>query len=46
MSDLNRGIMKFDGADRPSTVAVSAVIILGSIAALVIWAVKSAYVFG
>lgn len=46
MSDLNRGIMKFDGADRPATVLVSATVILGSIAALVIWALKSAYVFG
>jgi hypothetical protein len=46
MSDLNRGIMKFDGADRPVTVAVSAIVILGSIAVLVIWALKSAYVFG
>jgi hypothetical protein len=45
MSDLNRGIMKFDGADRPATVILSAVVILGSIAALVIWALKSAYVF-
>ncbi|WP_373480173.1 hypothetical protein [Geminocystis sp.] len=44
MSDLNRGIMKFDGADKPIIVAISAVIILGSIAGLIIWALKSAYV--
>ena len=43
MSDLNRGIMKFEGADKPSVVAISAVIILGSIAALIIWALKVAY---
>jgi len=44
MSDLNRGIMKFDGADKPVIIAISAVIILGSIAGLIIWALKSAYV--
>lgn len=44
MSDLNRGIMKFDGADKPALVAISAVLILGSIIALIIWALKSAYV--
>ena len=43
MSDLNRGIMKFKGADKPVVVAVSAVIILSSIAALIIWALQSAY---
>ncbi|HIK37872.1 MAG: hypothetical protein NZ901_02160 [Geminocystis sp.] len=43
MSDLNRGIMKFDGADKPLVVAVSAVLILGSIAALIIWALNVAY---
>ena len=44
MSDLNRGIMKFDGADKPVVVAVSAVVIFGSIIALISWALKSAYV--
>jgi hypothetical protein len=43
MSDLNRGIMKFDGADSPAAIAVSAVVILGGIAALVLWALNSAY---
>lgn len=43
MSDLNRGIMKFDGADKPVLVAVSAVVIFGGIAALIIWALSSAY---
>ena len=46
MTDLNRGIMKFDGADKPIIVAISAFLVLGSIAALVIWALRSAYVVG
>jgi hypothetical protein len=44
MSDLNRGIMKFEGADRPSAIAISAVIVLGSIGLLIIWALNAAYV--
>lgn len=44
MSDLNRGIMKFDGADKPAVVAVSAILVLGSIVALIIWALSTAYV--
>ncbi len=43
MSDLNRGIMKFDGADKPKIVAISAILVLGAIAVLVVWALKSAY---
>ena len=46
MSDLNRGIMKFDGADKPAVVAVTAIMVLGSIAALIIWALRVAYVVG
>lgn len=46
MSDLNRGIMKFDGADKPVVVAVSAVVVLGAIAALLWWALGSAYAVG
>jgi hypothetical protein len=45
MSDLNRGIMKFDGADSPAGIALSAVVILGAIGLLVLWAVRSAYLF-
>ncbi len=45
MSDLNRGIMKFDGADKPIAVAISAIVIFGGILALIIWALRSAYVF-
>jgi hypothetical protein len=44
MSDLNRGIMKFDGADKPVVVAVSAGLVLGSIILLIIWALNSAYI--
>lgn len=43
MSDLNRGIMKFKGADSPKIVAISTVLLLGSIAALIVWALKVAY---
>ncbi|QZZ21303.1 hypothetical protein J5X98_02125 [Leptothermofonsia sichuanensis E412] len=46
MSDLNRGIMKFDGADSPKAIAVSAILILGSIAILILWALTSAYAIG
>ena len=46
MSDLNRGIMKFDGADKPVLVALSAVLVLGSVAALIVWALRVAYVVG
>jgi hypothetical protein len=43
MSDLNRGIMKFDGADSAPAVVVSAIVVLGSVAALLVWALMSAY---
>ncbi|MDZ7952295.1 hypothetical protein [Nostoc sp. DedQUE09] len=43
VSDLNRGIMKFKGADSPKVVTISTVLLLGSIAALVIWALQAAY---
>ena len=45
MSDLNRGIMKFKEADTPKVIAISAVVVLGSIAALILWAMDSAYAF-
>jgi hypothetical protein len=44
MSDLNRGIMKFEGADKPIVVTVSALLVLGSIVLLIAWALKTAYV--
>jgi hypothetical protein len=43
MSDLNRGIMKFEGADKPIVVAVSALLVLGAIAILILWALRVAY---
>jgi len=43
MTDLNRGIMKFSGADSTPIVAISGLIILGSIALLILWALNSAY---
>ncbi|BAZ07673.1 hypothetical protein [Calothrix sp. NIES-3974] len=46
MSDLNRGIMKFDGADSPKLVMISSIILLGSIAALILWALQTAYAVG
>ena len=46
MSDLNRGIMKFDGADSPAAIVVSAVLILGSIGVLLWWAIHAAYAVG
>ena len=45
MSDLNRGIMKFEGADRPVAIAISSIVVLGAIAVLLVWAVKTAYTF-
>lgn len=46
MSDLNRGIMKFEGADTPIAITISAVLVLGSIAVLIVWALNSAYAIG
>ena len=43
MSYLNRGIMKFKGADSPKVVTISTVLLLGSIAALILWALQAAY---
>jgi hypothetical protein len=43
MSDLNRGIMKFEGADSPKAVIISTVLVLGSIAVLIFWALQVAY---
>lgn len=43
MTDLDRGIMKFKGADSWLAIALSTVLILGSIAFLILWALQSAY---
>lgn len=36
--------MKFEGADSPKAIAVSAMLLLGSIAGLIWWALSTAYV--
>ncbi|CCH66104.1 hypothetical protein RINTHM_16510 [Richelia intracellularis HM01] len=36
--------MKFQGADSPTLVIISTLLLLGSISSLVIWALQSAYV--
>lgn len=46
MTDYNRGIMRFNGADSPLALALSAVVILGGIAFLLVWALQSAYDLG
>jgi len=38
--------MKFDGADKPVAVALSAALVLGAILGLIVWALKVAYVVG
>ncbi len=43
MSDLDRGIMKFKGADSPLAIAISSTIVLGSILLLIVWAMRHAY---
>jgi hypothetical protein len=43
MSDQNRGIMKFDNADSPLVITVSAFTVLGAIALLLVWAEQVAY---
>ena len=44
MTDLNRGIMKFPGADSPILIVLSSVLILGGIGVLIAWAYQAAYV--
>ncbi|KGF73544.1 RNA polymerase subunit sigma [Neosynechococcus sphagnicola sy1] len=44
MSDLNRGIMKFEGADSPVAIVLSAVLVLGGVGLLIYWALHAAYV--
>ncbi|WP_287520163.1 hypothetical protein [Okeania sp. SIO2C2] len=46
MSDLDRGIMKFKGADTPSAIAISAIVILGAIVLLILWGLSTAYTVG
>ena len=44
MSDLNRGIMKFEGADKPVVVGIFAFVVLSTVIFLIVWALKVAYV--
>ncbi|MEN9204021.1 MAG: hypothetical protein Q6K80_10425 [Thermostichus sp. DG_1_6_bins_120] len=43
MADYNRGIMKFDGADSPVVVLLSAAVVAGVVSALIWWALHFAY---
>jgi hypothetical protein len=43
MATFNRDLVKLDGADSPGAIMLSAMIVLGSIAILVLWGVRSAY---
>jgi hypothetical protein len=43
MSDLDRGIMKFKGADSPLAIVISSVLVLGGITILILWAMQHAY---
>jgi len=43
MPNLNRGIMKFDNADKPSAVLLSAVLVLGGIGVAIAWGLQTAY---
>lgn len=43
MSEFNRGIMKFDNADSPLAVTLSAIFVLGTIGVLLWWGYKVAY---
>ncbi|MGQ9836397.1 MAG: hypothetical protein ACUVRV_00160 [Cyanobacteriota bacterium] len=43
MADYNRGIMKFNGADSPIVVLISAVVVGGVVSALIWWALHFAY---
>ncbi|HEY9852286.1 MAG TPA: hypothetical protein V6D28_22625 [Leptolyngbyaceae cyanobacterium] len=43
MTDLNRGIMKFEGADSPKAILISSLLVLGGIAVLLWWGFHSAY---
>ena len=44
MSDLNRGSMKFEGADNPVLVAISAFLVFGFIGSLIFLAMNNSYV--
>jgi hypothetical protein len=43
MAGFDKSMMKLDGADSPAAIAVSSIVVLGSIAVLVLWAMRAAY---
>ena len=43
MSNQSRGLAKMSDADSPISVFISGVLILGSIAFLIVWALQTAY---
>lgn len=43
MSDLDRGIMKFKGADSLGAIVISSGLVLGAIGFLIWWAINTAY---
>jgi hypothetical protein len=43
LNDLNKDMMKLDRADSPAAIVISSVIVLGSIAILVVWSLRAAY---
>jgi hypothetical protein len=46
MTEQDRGIMKFKGADNTGMVALSGFLLIGSIVFLILWALQSAYAAG
>jgi hypothetical protein len=43
MATFNRDLVKLDGADSPASIVLSSLIVLGSIALLVLWGIRAAY---
>jgi hypothetical protein len=45
MANFNRGIMRFEGADSPVAIAISAGIVLAVVGTLIWWAMHAAYAY-
>jgi hypothetical protein len=43
MANFDKDLVKIDGSDSPGAIVLSSFIVLGSIAVLVTWATRSAY---
>jgi hypothetical protein len=41
--ELDRGIMHFDGANSPTTITISTLLLLGTIGLLLWWSLQAAY---